>query len=226
VLKNNMLKRENLSDKLTQIIGRKIILNELKSGEIIVETQISREFGTSRSPVKDALHRLEKKNLVEKDERGRYQVPKMSPEYIENVYDTINTLYQYTFTRATKRVTKDNLKHLSFVVEKIENSITDKNFDIYIEGVSNFGEKILQISQNPIIEQIALDLMPTAERIQYIAIKIAPSHLKKTGITLKKIYKYLLEKNPKKAAAAFKDFTDVSKIILINKFADDKKTFD
>jgi GntR family transcriptional regulator of gluconate operon len=63
---DTMLKRENISDKLADAIGKKIIHNELKSGEIITEAQISKEWNISRSPVRDALHILKNKWLLEK----------------------------------------------------------------------------------------------------------------------------------------------------------------
>ena len=68
-----MLKRENLSDKLADIIATKIIHNELQQGEMIYETQISKEWGVSRSPVRDALHMLEQKRLVERAPKGSYR---------------------------------------------------------------------------------------------------------------------------------------------------------
>ena len=211
-----MLKRESLSEKLADIIGKKIIHNELKSGEIIMETQISKEWGVSRSPVRDALHMLETKYLVERGPKGSYKVPEMSADYIENIYDTINMLYQYSFSRAAKRITGDQKEYFRNILETVESSVANNDFDTYIEHISNFGQTILEIAQNPIIEKIALDLMPTAERIQYAAIKISPSHLKKACRKIRQIYNHISRNDPQKAAGAFMDFANTSKAVIID----------
>jgi DNA-binding GntR family transcriptional regulator len=219
-----MLKRENLSEKLANIIGKQIIHNELKSGEIIYETQISKEWGVSRSPVRDALHMLEQKRLVEKDPKGSYRVPILTADYIENLYDAENMFYQYAFARATKRITERNLKFLLSITKKIEKSVDKDDFDVYIEEVSTFGRTVLQIAQNPIIEQSALELMPTAERLQFAAIEISPSYLKKSRQYIRESYEHILGKAPQKAAKSFKNFANTSRIVLLNHFKAEEKS--
>ncbi len=218
-----MLQRENLSDKLADVIGKKIIHNELKSGEIIVETQISKEWGISRSPVRDALHILKQKGLVEKAPKGMYMIPVLTSDYIENCYDAINMFFQYSFSRATKKITENDIEFLLSLVEKIEKSVGYDDFDIYLEGVSSFGYKILQIAQNPIIGKSARDLMPTAERIQFAAYEIEPSYMEKSIKYIKASHEHLLTRAPKKAADSFKNFANTSKSVLLDHFKDEEK---
>jgi len=213
-----MLKRENLSDKLADTLGKKIIHNELKSGEIIVETLISKEWSISRSPVRDALHILVGKGLVVKAPKGVYMVPLLTENYIESFYDAINMFYQYSFSRATKYIADIDLEFISSIIEKIEKSIGYDDFDIYLEGVTYFGHKVLQIAQNPIIEKSARDLMPTAERIQFSAYEIEPSYPGKSMGHLRNCYKHLSIKAPQKAAKSFKDFANCSRTVLLKHF--------
>ena len=213
-----MLKRENLSDKLADVISKKIIYNELKSGEIIVETKISKEWGISRSPVRDALHILQQKQLVEKSPKGNYMIPVLSIEYIENFYDAINMFFQYSFARATKQMAIKDLEFLLSLLEKIEKSVGYNDFNIYLEGVSAFGYKVLQIAQNPIIGKSAQDLMPTAERIQFAAYEIDPSYLKEAIKHIRKCYEYFSIKAARKAAGAFNNFANTSRTVLLDHF--------
>lgn len=215
-----MLQRENISDKLAKVIGRQIIHNELKSGEAIVETQIAKDWGISRSPVRDALHILEQKGLVEKTLRGSYTVLMLTADYIENFYDSINMFYQYSFSRATKQITDKDIEFLLALVEKIEKSVGYDDFDIYMEGISAFGFKVLEIANNPIIGKSASDLMPTAERIQFAAYQIEPSYLKKSLKYLRLCYENLSNRDPDKAAKSFKAFANTSRVVLSNHFKD------
>lgn len=218
-----MLKRENISDKLADAIGRKIIYNELKSGEIIVETQISKEWDISRSPVRDALHILKNQWLLEKSPKGLYMVPVLNAEYIENFYDAMNMFYQYTFSRATKYISEKDSSFILSVVEKIEKSVGYGDTDVYLKGVTAFGLKVLKIAKNPIIEKSASELMPTAERIQFAAYQIDRSYPERSLEHLWGCYENLKKRAPQKAAKSFSLFANNSREIIIDYFNKDKK---
>ena len=121
-MSKNLLKRENLSDKLADIIGRKIIRNELKSGEIIYETQIAKEWGVSRSPVRDALHILMQIRLVERTSRGNYQVTVLTIPLIQHLYEITNILYQYAFSNAAVKATSKDLLVMQQHLARLEKS--------------------------------------------------------------------------------------------------------
>ncbi len=215
-----MLQRENISDKLADAIGKKIIQNELKSGEIITETQISKEWNISRSPVRDALHIQKTQRMLEKSSKGQYLVPVLNADYVENFYDAIAMFYQYSFSRATKYVTDEDSAYLLSVVEKIEKSIGYGDFDIYVQGVSNFAHKVLQIAKNPIIERSASELMPTAQRIQFAAYEIEPLYIKKAFKHVWESYECISGKDLHNAVKNFSLFSNISREILLNHYKD------
>ena len=213
-----MLKRENISDKLADAIGKKIIHNELKSGETITEAQISKEWNISRSPVRDALHILQNKWLLEKSSKGQYMVPVLNADYVENSYDAWIMFYQYTMSRAAKYITDKDSAYILSVVEKIEKSIGYGDFDIYVQETGQFGRKVIQIARNPIIERSASDLMPTTQRIQFAAYEIEPSYPEKGLKHLWECYEFLSGKDSKNAAKSMGLLANVSKEILVNHF--------
>ncbi|MFH0998322.1 MAG: GntR family transcriptional regulator [Pseudomonadota bacterium] len=202
----DLLKRENLSDKLAGIIGRKIIRNELKSGEIIYETQIAKEWGVSRSPVRDALRMLEQKRLVERTDKGSYRVTEMSAAFILNFYETVNILFQYAFAKTAEKATEKDMRALKNALKKIERSPASQDIDLYMKGMLEFAHTILRASGNPIVEQMAMELMPNAERIQWISITCLPDNMDKIVSNIQSSYQSISNKNPQGAAKAFADF--------------------
>ncbi len=210
-----ILKRENLSDKLADIYGQKIIHNELKSGDTIRETQIAKEWEVSRSPVRDALHLLEKAKLVVKDKRGSYRVLELTADYIESFYDAFNMLYQYSFAKAAENMTPKNYKIILSMAKKMEKAAEKDDFKGYVESATVFGKTILESADNPIINGIALELMPTAHRIMYAAISIDPSHVKKACVFMRSGCEHIKSKEPEKAAEDFKHFSAASRNSLI-----------
>lgn len=201
-----MLKKENLSDQLADIIRTKIIRNELKPGEMVYETQLSKEFGVSRSPVRDALHMLEQQKLVERAPKGSYRVTDLSPESIRNYYETIDMLFQYAFAKTAENPTEETLGILYSALEKMERTSPEKDIDSYLEAVDEFARAILKGSGNPIVEQMALGLMPTAHRIQWVSLTNEPENYKRIVEYVRESYDSIAGKNSREAARAFAEF--------------------
>lgn len=68
-----------------------IISGQLAAGSVLSENRLAADFGTSRTPVREALHRLEIERLVERGSRGSV-VRATSPEEILDIYDVRITL--------------------------------------------------------------------------------------------------------------------------------------
>ncbi len=217
------LKRENLSDKLADIYGKKIIHNELKSGDIIMEAQISNEWGVSRSPVRDALHILEKKKLVERHKSGSYKVPELNIDYIDHIFDAITMICIYSFPKTVKKMTEDQFDYLASLNREIVRSGENRDFDTYIKNFTDFGHTFLLIADNPVIEQIAIELAPTGQRIQYAAIQMSPAILEEGCIHIPKLLECIQQKDSRKYAATLKKFFKVSRNAFITCLGADKK---
>ena len=203
----NLLARNNLSDQIFDLIGNQIIRNKLQPGEMIYETKISKDLGVSRSPVRDALRMLEQIWLVERTPKGSYQVTDLSIENIQQLYETANLLYQYAFAKAAEKATEKDLRQLEKAMTKMEESIDGNDVDLYLENVTKMAHKILEIAGNPLVERIARELMPTAERIQLASVTYLPDQLKKVVSHIRRAYESIVMRNPKEAAKAFKDFS-------------------
>jgi DNA-binding GntR family transcriptional regulator len=214
------LKRETISDKLADIIGRKIIRNELKSGESITETHLSKEYGISRSPVRDALHMLEQIRLVERGERGSYQVTVLTIELIENLYNAVNIMFQYAFSKAAEKATASDLQYMRQHVDNLKKSIVRKDFDLYLNNVTYLAETVLRMSGNPIVEEIAMKLMPNAERAQWASITYLPDQLQIAVGYLKEGYEMIAAGDSEGAAKAFEMFAYTHKALVIERLAE------
>lgn len=53
------ISRKTLREQVAEVLRKKILNEEIKPGERMIEAQISEEFQTSRGPVREALRQLE-----------------------------------------------------------------------------------------------------------------------------------------------------------------------
>jgi len=218
----NRLKREHLSDKVVDILGKKILRNELKSGEIIIETQISKAWGISRSPVRDALRTLEKQRLVEKVPRGSYKVFELTAEYITSFHDVVTIFYGYAIPRAVKKLTNDNRHNLQSIDNNIKKSIRENDFNAYVKNVCRFGQSVLKYAKNPILVQISTDVLPTAKRILYTAINQPACSLSLGNHPIRIACKAVMDGDSAGAVEAFNKFINDSRAILLASYHDKK----
>jgi DNA-binding GntR family transcriptional regulator len=202
----DQLSKNNLSDQVFHLIGNKIVHNELKPGELIFETKISKELGVSRSPVRDALRMLEQIWLVDRTPKGSYQVTELSIDRIQHLYETAIVIYQFVFSKAAEKVTPDDITELEKLMNKVEASIDGNDLELYITNVTKMAHIVLKIAGNPMIARIATELMPTAERVQWVSINSLPDQLKKVVTHLRQGYECIIRQQPEEAAQAFGDF--------------------
>lgn len=88
-----------------------IVAGRIKPGEPLSENRLATEFGTSRTPIREALHRLEIEALVERLPRG-VQVRETSPEEIIDIYDVRITLEGAAARAAAERATELDRRRL------------------------------------------------------------------------------------------------------------------
>ncbi len=76
-----------LSSKIANILRQEIYENTIKSGEHLNEAVIAARLGTSRGPLRDAIHILENEGLVKTPPNGRSVVVGFSAKQITEYYE-------------------------------------------------------------------------------------------------------------------------------------------
>ncbi|MBC2886297.1 GntR family transcriptional regulator [Ochrobactrum sp. CM-21-5] len=80
------LKNNNLAEKAYQELARMIRACELRGGEAVIETELAKYLGVSRTPLREALQRLEGEGQVSKANTRTYIVRKVGlAEYLESL---------------------------------------------------------------------------------------------------------------------------------------------
>lgn len=101
-----------------------IINGEYPAGAPLVETTLAAQFGISRTPVREALRRLEHDGLVERGSRGM-QVSRRSPEEILEIYEVRIILEAAAARAAAERRTPLDLIRLEQLHQAMQNASLD-----------------------------------------------------------------------------------------------------
>lgn len=90
---------------------------EYRAGARLVETELAERFGVSRTPVREALGRLESQGVVQRDGRRGLTVAALDPDQLGELYDLREVLEGFAARLAARRASPAEIAVLREMVE-------------------------------------------------------------------------------------------------------------
>ena len=143
----------------------------LKPGERLMEIQLADELGVSRTPVREAMRKLELEGyVIMLPRRGTY-VANISIRDINEVFEIRTTLDALASGLAAERITEEELEQLERLLVSIGENIETRNMKKVVEDDMEFHDILYKASRNQRLVGIISNLR---EQMTY------PGRLKKT----------------------------------------------
>lgn len=108
---------DSTSERLLSLIGSGIIAGELAPGEKLTETGLAKRYGVSRAPLREALLRLEERQLIERMPFSGTRVASPSLRMLSELYEVRGVLEGLAARRAAAAATPDQIEELRAAVE-------------------------------------------------------------------------------------------------------------
>lgn len=105
---------ENIFDKLVD----GIVAGKMIPGEPLAEKALAEQFGVSRTPVREALHRLEQSNLAERGSRRAFFVRKMKSADLAELFEAVGEVESALAALAAHRLTEIERQSLTAILEE------------------------------------------------------------------------------------------------------------
>jgi DNA-binding GntR family transcriptional regulator len=106
-----------------------IFSGRFRPGERLAEEHLAEELGVSRTPVREALHKLEQDGLIEPLESRGFCIPSDSPEEIEDLFELRTVLEGYALKIICERITDEQMAMLEGIIEKADEALRRKKID-------------------------------------------------------------------------------------------------
>ena len=132
-------------ERIRSMIRRQIIRAELRPGQIFTEPDLAREYGVSKTPVREALQMLTVEGLVNVLPRKGYMVRSLSFHDVREVMDLRLILEPPLAAAAARNVTADLVTDLR---TQIENQFRDGNLEDRLAAARDFHVTCSQASRN------------------------------------------------------------------------------
>jgi DNA-binding GntR family transcriptional regulator len=162
------LTRRHLGQEAFSLLRRMITEGELVIGERLVEERLAERLGLSRTPVREALHRLEQEGLLLKRPRGGYEVSPLTPEEVADALGVRGVLEAYAAELAAKRVTAKQLKDMERNLAQFEEALAKMDEKRLVELNVRFHELLYQAAASKLLYRILSELQDEVERISHL----------------------------------------------------------
>ena len=119
----------SMSDQVYQILREAIMANEFRPGDRLVELQLAELLKASRTPIREAIRRLEHDGLVERLPQGGVRVKPVTIESVRQVYGLRGVLESYAVIQACDRITEEDFSALDQIRNQALELMKNKTMD-------------------------------------------------------------------------------------------------
>lgn len=149
-------------------LKEQIIDGTLVPNQPIVEQTLSKELEVSRTPLREAIQRLEFEDLLERKSNGRLKVAPISIKDVEEVFKVRSKLEAIAVNEAITNMNDEDIEqltHLSFMIDQMHQQKVIKEVIRYGEKFHNY---IYQLSDNKTVIKILSQLKDHIDRYRQL----------------------------------------------------------
>lgn len=135
-------------------VGADIVAGTLRPGADLNSVDLAKQYGTSRTPVREALLLLEKNGLVDIPPRRRPTVVNLIDSPIGDLYEVRALLTGYTVSLVCNKWQGDDLERMTEHVEAMQKACRDNDLTSFFWANIYFGEEAIRVADNDIALKI------------------------------------------------------------------------
>ena len=141
--------RKSLGEHVFDSLKQAIIRGNMSPGEWLVESHIADTLGISRTPVREAIHKLEREGLIERQPRGGFTVLGLTRDDIEETFGIRAVLEGYAARLAAIKHHEKELAPLEKKIEEFEKYLAQKQQAELTRINTEFHDLLYALSKSP-----------------------------------------------------------------------------
>lgn len=159
--------REVVCETLREAISSGV----LQPGERLMEIQLAEELGVSRTPVREAIRKLELENFVVMVPRRGAYVADLTIKDINEVFEVRTALEILAAGLAVERITEEEIEEMERLLVKIGEYAENGDMDKLVETDTQFHDILYRASRNDKLVGIINNLREQLTRIRAISMR-------------------------------------------------------
>ncbi|HET6240932.1 MAG TPA: GntR family transcriptional regulator, partial [Arthrobacter sp.] len=139
-------------ESIFQTLRSEILSGMQQPGTAVRETSLAERFGVSRTPVREALSRLQQERLLERVARG-LQVPQVDPQQVIQIYDMRILLEEEAARQAAKARQFPDLMRLEALLQR-DRQLQEPDDYTRITTNLEFHAAVWNCAHNPVLRDL------------------------------------------------------------------------
>lgn len=165
-----------LRDVVFNTLRQAILRGEMEPGERLMEIQLAQKLGVSRTPIREAIRKLELEGLVIMIPRKGAEVAHITEKDMRDVLEVRCTLEELAVLLACKNVNAEHIEALKAANKVFEMAIVSKDVVNIVEADVKFHDAIYAMTNNDRLIQIINNLREQMYRYRLEYVKDARTH--------------------------------------------------
>ena len=178
VLENRGLKelskigqRKSLGQHVFENLKNAIIKGDIPPGGRLIESRLAETLGISRTPVREAIHKLEREGYLGKLPRGGFSVLGLSRDDVEETFGIRSVLESYAARLATEKHREKDLKPLEKKIQIYQKHLDAKDLEALPDINTEFHDLLYALSKSPKLIHMINNLRDQIYRFRQMILK-------------------------------------------------------
>lgn len=152
----------SLADQVFDHLEHDILCGKYQRGEVLTESKLSAELGVSRTPIREALRRLEQEHIIEESGKGCVVIG-ISENDLRDIFEIRSRLECIAAARAAAMRTEEQLEELREALELQEFYLTKRDAEQIKQMDNRFHSTVYRLSGSTVFYDT---LVPLHKKIQ------------------------------------------------------------
>lgn len=211
-----------LRDVVFNTLRQAILTGELKPGERLMEIHLANKLGVSRTPIREAIRKLELEGLVTMIPRRGAEVAQITEKSMNDVLEVRRAMDVLCVELACERISEEELSQLKAACDNFEQMVKTQDVKKIARADVELHDIILRATGNSRLIQLVNNLSEQMYRYRYEYIKDFSQH-EKLVEEHRIIYESLVNKDKETASEAAKIHIDNQKKAIIHRIRMDRE---
>lgn len=163
-------KTTSLADQVFEKLENDIIQGLYPKGEILTELKLVEQLGVSRTPIREALRRLEQEHLIEDAGKGS-RVIGITEDDVRDIMEIREKIEGLASYYATINMTPEGLKELAHIVDLMDFYYDKWDTEHLRRADDDFHECICRLSRRSVIKDTLVPLHRKTRRYRKVAME-------------------------------------------------------
>jgi DNA-binding GntR family transcriptional regulator len=164
--------RKPLGHYVFENLKQAIVRGDFSPGNRLVESRIAEAMGISRTPVREAIHKLEREGLIKKLPQGGFYVLNLTREEIEETFGIRSVLESYAARLAAINHQKEELEPLEEKIGEFQYFLNRGEMETLLKINTEFHNLLYAMSRSPKLIKLINDLQDQIYRFRKIILNI------------------------------------------------------